>query len=112
MESIPRQHPRAPQEARAQTLHLHLHANAGVLVDPSTGLHIDHISALQIDLEHIAVPVHPHDSLLALRTGERVDEEAGPAEKHVRDALHALERVLDVVAGREELMLADLDRLS
>ena len=40
---------------------------------------------------------------------ELVDEEAGAAEQHVGDALHALEGVVDVVGGGEELVLAHVE---
>ena len=43
---------------------------------------------------------------------ELVDEEAGAAEQHVGDALHALEGVVDVAGGGEELVLAHMQLLA
>ena len=48
----------------------------------------------------------------ALSAGERVDEDARAAEKHVPDATQATEAVVDVGRRGQELVLADLDRLA
>src|SRR5262249_15593444 len=62
-------------------------------------------------LEDVAVAVQPEDAVAAA-CGEAVDEESGAAEEHGADASYALEAVVDVARGREELVLAHLDLLA
>ncbi len=86
-----------------------LHVDALVAVDPAAGLDVDRLAGLERLLEDVAVAVQPDDALVVLRL-EAVDEEAGPAEEHVGDALDPVEGVVDVGGRREELVLADEDR--
>src|SRR5690348_12138469 len=101
----------AAEDAGAQPVHLLLHRDLTVAVDPTAGLDVDRLAGLEHLVEHVPVAVQPHDALAALGL-EAIDEEAGAAEEHVRDAFHAIERVVDVRRGREELMLAHEERLS
>src|SRR5439155_20368685 len=72
---------------------------------------VELLALLEHLVEDVAVAVEPDDPLELLRL-EAVDEEAGSAKEHVRHALHPVERVVDVASSREELVLANEDRLS
>ena len=55
--------------------------------------------------EHVAMPVQPHQRV-AVGRAELVHEEARAAEHHVLHALDPFEAVVEVVGGRDELVLA------
>ena len=57
------------------------------------------------------MPVQPDERVAVLRA-ELVDEDARAAEEHVAHALDPLERVVEVVGRRDELMLADVQLLA
>src|SRR6202035_43640 len=88
-----------------------LELDAGVLVEPAAGLDVDLLAGAQLNLEHVALAADPDDGVAAGR-GEGVDEQARAPEQHVAHALDALEAVLEVVGGGQEVMLADVERLS
>src|SRR5262249_28382939 len=101
----------AAKEARADALDVGGHLDRGILVEPAPRLDIDGFARRQYLLEDVAVAVQPEDAVAAA-CGEAVDEETGAAEEHGADASYALETVVDIARGREELVLAHLDLLA
>jgi hypothetical protein len=99
------------QEAGLEAIDNLLHPDRPVAIDPAARLDIDRLARLEHLLEDVAVAVHPDDPFVALGL-ESVDEEAGPAEQHVRDALDPVERVVDVGRRGKELVLPDEDVLA
>ena len=82
----------------------------GSLYSQRAGLHVELLAVAEVDEEHVAVSVQPHERV-AVRGAELVHEEARAAEQHVLHALDAFEAVVEVVGGGEELVLAHVERL-
>ena len=83
----------------------------GSLYSHAAGLDVELLAGVELHEEDVAVAVQPHERV-AVGGAELVHEEARAAEQHVLHALDPFEAVVEVVGGRDELVLAHVEALA
>src|SRR5215471_3105507 len=91
------------QKTGGELLEIGFHGHGWILVKPTAGLHVNRLVRPEHPFEDIPISVKPQDPVSRV-TVELVDEEPGPAHEDIGDTFDALERVVDVLAGCQELM--------
>src|SRR5579884_1606006 len=84
-ESIPDHLAGAGKNAGREPLEHGLHPDAGILVNPASGLNINLFARSQRDLKNVAVAVQPQNALL-LAAGETINKKSRAAKQDVAHA--------------------------